>query len=73
MADEVGLAIPVDIERLDLDSSIDRLFENAGTNGLAFDRDLAWLGDIDGQELHFRLPFTIAPRAWQRGHCSRRR
>ena len=52
MSNEVGLAIPVDIERRDLDAPIDRLLENAGANGLAFDRDLAWEGHTDGEELH---------------------
>ena len=48
MSDEVGLTIPIQIERLDLDASIDRLFENAGANSRAFDRDLAWQGYVDG-------------------------
>ena len=59
MPDEVSLAVPIDVERPDLDASSDRLFENTGPNGLALDRDLAWEGNIDGQEFHGST--TIVP------------
>ena len=34
------------------DAPIDWLFENAGANGLALDRDFAWEGHADSEELH---------------------
>ena len=58
-AREVGLAIALDIECRDLDSSSDRLLENAGANGLTFDRDVAWEGNIDGQELHGKRHIVV--------------
>ena len=47
MADEVGLAIALDIQGLDLYPPTDRFLENAGANSLAFDRDLTWKGDVN--------------------------
>ena len=47
MVDEVGLAISLDIQGLDLYPPTNRFLEDAGANSLAFDSDLAWKGDVN--------------------------
>ena len=60
MADEVGLAIAVDVESVDPYAPVDGLLEDPGSHGLALDCDLPGKRDVHRHELHYRTSETSA-------------
>ena len=55
MNGEVGLAVAVKVQRAELDWPGDRLFENAGIDGLPVDRGQARARDIERDEFHSKF------------------
>ena len=60
MPDEVGLAVAGDVESVDPHTLGDGLLEDAGSDGLALDRDLPGKRDVHRHELHTEPPETSA-------------
>ena len=61
---EVRLAIAIEIQAAERDAAFDRLFEDAGDDGAAVDRDFARDANVEGEDFHVR-----AMRAHFSGSC----
>ena len=55
MNGEVRLAVAIEIQAAERDAAFDRLFEDAGDDRAALDRNFAGDADVEGEDFHVRV------------------